>query len=225
MMTPPLDAWQPLSVSQVATVPGYVPARWWLSGGWAVDRWLGAQTREHGDIDVSVVRPDWQALIDALPGRLTAYAAMSGRILPLAEHTDDPDLHNLWVTDGDAWVLQVNIEEGDESGWRYRRDERVRRDWRDVVHVLEGVPTGSLATQLLWKSAHPLPEDDHDLAVSLPLLTPAERHWLAGAVALAHPESPWLAAGPLAAEWTGRRLPTPIRGAHPSWRAARPDDE
>jgi len=200
MTTPPQAAWQPLSVTQVATFLGSAAARWWLSGGWAVDRWIGRQTRDHGDIDVSVARPDWQTLIHALPRHLTAYAAMSGRIRPLADHADDPALHNLWVTDGKAWVLQVNLESGDEDGWRYRRDERVRRGWPDAVHLIDGVPTGSLATQLLWKSAHPLPKDDHDLAVGLPRLSNAEHDWLAGTVALAHPDSPWLGAGPLAAE-------------------------
>jgi hypothetical protein len=44
---------------------------------------------------------------------------------------------------------------------------------------------------LLWKAAHVLPKDDADLAATLPRLPSEEREWLAGAIALAHPASPW----------------------------------
>lgn len=44
------------------------PARWALCGGWAIDAWLPAETREHGDIDVSIFLDDSQTLYDYLPG-------------------------------------------------------------------------------------------------------------------------------------------------------------
>jgi hypothetical protein len=44
------------------------PARWVLCGGWAVDAWLGGETREHGDIDVAVFVDDAQKLYEHLAG-------------------------------------------------------------------------------------------------------------------------------------------------------------
>ena len=35
---------------------------WWIAGGWAIDVYLGRQTREHADIDVSVLRADHRKL-------------------------------------------------------------------------------------------------------------------------------------------------------------------
>jgi hypothetical protein len=49
------------------TMAGY-PARWVLCGGWAVDAWLGGETRDHGDIDIGVFLDDSQTLNDHLAG-------------------------------------------------------------------------------------------------------------------------------------------------------------
>jgi hypothetical protein len=46
---------------------GFRPA-WFLCGGWAVDAWLGRQTREHGDVDITVFHDDQRAIFDQLAG-------------------------------------------------------------------------------------------------------------------------------------------------------------
>jgi lincosamide nucleotidyltransferase A/C/D/E len=38
----------------------------WVDGGWGVDALVGAQTREHGDLDLGIVRPDLDAAIELL---------------------------------------------------------------------------------------------------------------------------------------------------------------
>jgi hypothetical protein len=40
--------------------------RYWLFGGWAVDFWVGAVTRDHDDVDVAAWRADAGRLIPAL---------------------------------------------------------------------------------------------------------------------------------------------------------------
>jgi hypothetical protein len=46
---------------------GY-PRRWFLCGGWAVDAWLGKQTRPHLDVDIAVFHDDQHALFQHLTG-------------------------------------------------------------------------------------------------------------------------------------------------------------
>jgi hypothetical protein len=58
----------PEPVAHIAALMSSFPAHWSLSGGWAVDAWLGTQSREHGDIDVSVFVQDQRALFEHLPG-------------------------------------------------------------------------------------------------------------------------------------------------------------
>lgn len=58
----------PELVAQVAETMRVYPARWVLCGGWAVDAWLGGETREHGDIDISVFVDDAHTLYEHLAG-------------------------------------------------------------------------------------------------------------------------------------------------------------
>ena len=41
---------------------------WFLCGGWAIDAWLGEQTRSHLDVDICVFIDDQQALFQHLDG-------------------------------------------------------------------------------------------------------------------------------------------------------------
>ncbi len=41
----------------------------WLDGGWAVDAWLGGQTRAHRDIDIVIESKDLRTLVDVLRQR------------------------------------------------------------------------------------------------------------------------------------------------------------
>ena len=41
---------------------------YWVFGGWAVDFWVGAVTREHADIDVAAWRHDYDTIKAALEG-------------------------------------------------------------------------------------------------------------------------------------------------------------
>jgi lincosamide nucleotidyltransferase A/C/D/E len=49
-----LDALEPLDV--------------WVDGGWGVDALVGRQTRPHGDLDLGVVRPQLDQVVEVLEG-------------------------------------------------------------------------------------------------------------------------------------------------------------
>ncbi|GAA3598947.1 hypothetical protein GCM10022223_12920 [Kineosporia mesophila] len=148
-------------------------------------------SREHGDIDVSTLRPLLPVLLGRLPRTLVPFAAMSGRVRPLFQHLDDPLLHNIWVHDHltRRWVLQINLENGDDEHWAYRRHPDITLPWHRAVQPVDGVPTGSPATQLLWKAKSPRAVDEHDRAVTH--LSAEDQAWLQHSIRTAHPDSPW----------------------------------
>ncbi len=185
--------WAPFDVATVQRYFGPLDARWWLSGAAALDVFAGTSWREHGDIDVSVWRGDWPRVEPHLVGALDVHVAQSGVLTPLAERSVTDDVHNLWVRerDGGPWRVQVNLEEGDDTFWRYRRDERVERAWDEVIWHHGALPFVNPAVQLLWKARDVAPKDQLDFDAVVPRLPAAERAWLADAIALAHPESSW----------------------------------
>jgi Aminoglycoside-2''-adenylyltransferase len=57
-----LGPWQPWSPQEVAQFFAPLTVPWWIAGGWAIDLFLGRQTREHEDIDVQILRRDQQVI-------------------------------------------------------------------------------------------------------------------------------------------------------------------
>jgi len=190
-MTDELGEWEPYPVARVVEVMTGITDDWWLSGGEALDRFVGRRTRDHGDVDVSIPSANSDAVTERLAARYDVRIASGGRLYP-REATVEPH-HNLWIRerDGGPWRFQVNLEPCDGATWTYRRDERVTRPRTDAILTLDGVPCTAPAVQLLWKAKTPTAEDESDRAVVQPLLDDAEHAWLAGAIALAHPTSPW----------------------------------
>lgn len=186
--------WTPWTISEAAALLAGAPARWWVSGGVAVDRWLGFRSRDHGDLDVSVARADWPALGAHLAHTVQVWIAEAGRVYPLCGRPVTAGSNNLWLREstGGPWRLQVNLEDVAGDTWIYRRDRRVTRPFADTTWTSDGVLCVRPAVQLLWKAETPRPQDEHDYTQVVPRLDQGERRWLATAIRLAHPASPWV---------------------------------
>ncbi|SDX83496.1 hypothetical protein SAMN05661080_01383 [Modestobacter sp. DSM 44400] len=137
-----------------------LPASWWLSGGFAIDQFLGFDSRPHGDIDVTVVRSDCPVVYDAIAGRLEVWMARDGDHSPAASMEVDDTVDSLWARapGRGAWLLQANLEDVAGGNWTYRRDPRVRRPVRGVTWHSGRVPCVARGVQLLWKAAAPAGE-------------------------------------------------------------------
>src|SRR5262245_670288 len=97
-----LGPWEPYDVDTVRRLFADAPARWWLSGGVALDLFVGVHSRTHGDIDVSVRRSDWPVLQPLLCDALDVFVAKDGRVAPLAQRTLRDDERNLWTRERDG---------------------------------------------------------------------------------------------------------------------------
>ncbi|CAL4858438.1 hypothetical protein [Microbacterium sp. MM2322] len=184
----------PLSVQATADLLAGTGARWWLSGGAALDHWLGAPIRGRANTDVSILPGDVSRLADALPEGYSVWApAGEGTVTPFADAVPDADLQPLRIRDDRAgtWVLQVNVEDGTEKVWMYRRDPRLQLPWDRAVLDVGGIPTGAPEVQLTWKALRPRPEDDADKAAALPALSDDARAWFERAILTVHPHSTW----------------------------------
>jgi len=188
--------WEPLDAQGAAEVLSAASVRWWLSGGAALDRWLGRAIRPRPNADVSVTATDLPALVASLPPRFSAWAPIdeSGEeVVPFADAPAAADLQPVLVRDdeADAWVLQVNVEDGAPRAWVYKRDPRLTLPWDRAVLDIDGIPTGAPEVQLVWKALRPRAEDTVDRDAVLPELSAEAVAFYETALLRIHPHSTW----------------------------------
>jgi hypothetical protein len=196
-----LGTWQPWSPQDVARFFAPLATPWWIAGGWAIDLFLGRQTREHEDIDVQILRRDQQA-VRALFGAWDIQAALSpprDEVWPFRtwrlDEVLDPDIHDIWCrpTPTQPWALQLMLADTHDDSWLFRRMPAIRRPVDTIgCGAADGVPYLAPEIQLLYKAKGLRPKDEADFAQVLPALDQERRHWLRNALAEAHPDHPWL---------------------------------
>lgn len=179
---------------RIAALMRRYPGHWAIAGGWALDLHLKRPTREHGDIEIAVLRREQQLLREYLIGwRVEVVDSGARRPWRPGEQLELP-LHELYADPpaADVGWLEVLLSEADGEDWVYRRDARVRLPLAQaVLSSADGIPYLTPQIVLLYKAKQPRERDEADLAATLPALNDAQRSWLANAVALAHPDSPW----------------------------------
>ena len=191
---PGLDAWDAWTPAEIAQRLAGITIPWCVVGGWAIDVFLGAQTRDHEDLEVAVLREHFSDVRRVL-GTFVFHVVGDGEVRRLPDAVDPPpEKHQNWVLDvtADAWRVDVMLEPGDAATWVFRRDEAVRapRDFM-VQHTADGIPALCPHGVLLYKAKATRPKDEADLAACLPRMTSDQRVWLANALERVHPGHPW----------------------------------
>jgi hypothetical protein len=169
---------------------------WWaIAGGWAIDLWLGEQTRHHHDVEVAVRRRD-QALVHA--GLRASWALFAL----------DPPGSGWRPWDGapihaPAFQLQARseqlefdlfAEDIDDHLWRFRRDHRISSPAGAISTTSgAGIPIVRPEIQLLYMAQSNEDKNEHDFEVARPLLSDGAAAWLAEALRITVPGHRWIA--------------------------------
>ena len=183
------DAWSPSEAAQRfegLTVP------WHVSAGWALDLFLGQQTRDHDDLEIGVPAAGFAEVHEALRD-FEIVVIGDGEAWPMTEATLAKH-HQTWVREpGGPWRVDVFRESWDADRWTFRRDPRIQLAAASVVaRDASGTPYLQPEIVLLFKAKALRLKDETDFATVLPHLDDGRRVWLRDALTLVHPGHPWL---------------------------------
>lgn len=180
---------------QIAAVMENFASDWFVAGGWAIDLFVGRETRLHADIEIAVFRRDQTAvqkhfadwrLLKAAGGNLSAWNA--GDFLELPVHA----IH-CFNERAEPNFLEILLNEADERNWIFRRDERITRPLAETSLTLDaGIRFLRPEIVLLYKSKNPRPKDEQDFETAVGLLGAESRAWLKNSLAITDAEHHWL---------------------------------
>lgn len=189
-------SWDPASPAEVAALFAQLRSPWWIAGGYAIEFAVGHAFREHGDVDVLLLRRDQLAVQEALSSWEWWAADPPGTLRPwlpgehLAAGVDD-----VWCRPGPAepWRIQIMLDASEGAEWVSRRNPAVRRAVAGLGAVsVDGIPYLTPEVQLFAKARGTRPKDEQDFAAALPILDDAQRRWLREALATTYDRHPWL---------------------------------
>ncbi|MFJ4911079.1 nucleotidyltransferase domain-containing protein [Streptomyces sp. NPDC088726] len=194
----PWGPWDPLSLPGTVGLLAPLRGPWWIAGGYAVELAVCRSYREHGDIDVLLLRRDQLAVQRTLPGWEWWAADPPGTLRPWKPGEILPaDVHDIWCRPGpdEPWRVQFMLDDVAGGDWVFRRDPRIRLPLDRLGAVSgDGVPYVVPEVQLLYKSRSRRPKDEQDFAAALPVLGDDQRAWLTETITLAAgADHPWAA--------------------------------
>jgi hypothetical protein len=186
------DAWSP---EEAARRLGGIDVPWYVAAGWSIDLFLGAQTREHEDLEIATPATRFAEVAAALTG--LEFFAIVDRIAYSVESEPQAliDSHQTWGLDRSAggWRIDVFREPSDGETWICRRDDSIRLTRREHIEwTPDGIPYARPEVTLLFKAKHARPKDDDDLGAVLAVLDPSRRRYLAELLEIVHPGHRWL---------------------------------
>ena len=170
---------------------------WWVAGGWALDLFVGSQSRPHSDLDIGVLRRDVLEVLAAL--RSWEFFEAKGGVLTRLREGEAPraDVNSLWGRPAQTtlWTLELMLDESDGDRWVFRRQTKIQQSLAMAVrHNSEGIPYLAPEIQLLYKARPIRAQDQADFDHVAPRLAPEARAWLRDALAIVDPDHHWLSA-------------------------------
>jgi hypothetical protein len=178
------------------------PGQWWIGGGWAIDIWAGAPSREHEDIEICVLRSDQKAL-QAYCADWQFLTPVNDQWAPMADGEQLEFPRTMWqlrrtpetkAPDEMPPEFEFILNDVTNGEWLYQYNRDIHLQ---MERIISRSPLGLLVTApeivLLHKGwwTH-RQKDDHDFQRVRHLLTTTQRAWLHEQLQAHQPDNPWL---------------------------------
>ncbi|MFN7253539.1 MAG: nucleotidyltransferase domain-containing protein [Anaerobacillus sp.] len=166
---------------------------WFIAGGWAIDLFIGKETREHSDIEIAIFRKEQLYLKDYLKEWefkkviKGEFHTWGNEYLELPIH----EIHSSNKLNGDT--IEVLLNETEENDWKFRRDLRISYPLNSVWSYSEtGIPYLNPEIVLLYKAKNTREIDHQDFMIIKDYLDNKKKQWLRYALELHEPKHEWL---------------------------------
>jgi hypothetical protein len=190
---PDLDAWNPWTPREITRRCAGSDVPWCVVGGWALDLYLGRETRHHDDLEIAVPRDRIGEILPAVSD-CELFAVSDGYAWPYRAGVEDGS-HQIWVRERSTqqWRIDFFREPHDGDLWICRRNPAIRLPYERLVRrTPDGIPFAVPEVILLFKAKATREKDEADIAVALPQLEQAALEWLRSALRTTHPDHSWV---------------------------------
>ncbi|MCM3757528.1 hypothetical protein M3197_08500 [Sporosarcina aquimarina] len=166
---------------------------WFFAGGWAIDLFVGKETREHQDLEIAVFRKDQIYLKDYLEG-WEFKKVIKGELHSWKNEFLELPIHeihasNILTED----TIEILLNETKDGDWKFRRDTRISCPINSVWSVTKrGIPYLNPEIVLLYKAKNTREKDHQDFVTVKDYLEDDQKKWLRDALELHEPEHYWL---------------------------------
>ena len=166
---------------------------WFIGGGWAIDLFIGKQTREHHDIEICIGRKDQIYLKEYMrdwefnkvtEGVLTTW---QNDYLQLPIH----EIHG--KNNRTNMGLEILLNEIENDLWKFRRDEAITCSLNSLYSISnQGIPYLNPEIVLLYKIKNSRDKDHLDFYTVKDYLESSKKDWLKEAILRHDPNHKWL---------------------------------
>ncbi len=174
--------WKPLSVKELTQELSSITCDWHIAGGWAIDLFLGRETRIHDDIDIIVRRDDQTALQTALADWELWAADPPGTLRPWKKgELLKKGIQDIWCrrSASEPWQIQAMLFDTDGEDWIFKRDESIRKNLNAItLKTKDGLSILAPEVQLLYKSKSLREKDRQDFENSLAAMSSEQKNYL-----------------------------------------------
>jgi len=191
----------PLNPKEVLFLLGDTPFQWWIAGGWAIDLFLGEQTRPHFDTDVAIARDSQLAAQSELKawefhstkrdenGNIVLREWKIGEFL-------GREYPGVWARKSgeEIWRFEFIFHEISDQTWTFRYDDSVKHHLAKIGRMSpNNIPYLQPEIALLYKAARLRDVDEQDFNRILPNLNQIQRRQLLLDLQKFEPDHPWIA--------------------------------
>ncbi|MGM7635027.1 nucleotidyltransferase domain-containing protein [Bacillus sp. Hm123] len=166
---------------------------WFFVGGWAIDLFVGKETRKHQDIEFAIFRKDQIYLKNYLKG-WKYKKVIKGEFHAWGNEFLELPIHEIHASNGlNDENIEILLNETKEDNWTFRRDLRISYPINSVWNITKtGIPYLKPEIVLLYKAKNTREKDYQDFVAVKDYLEDDQKKWLRDALEIHEPEHSWI---------------------------------